>query len=54
MEAVRPQYLLDLERAEAAERDLANGRGFFDSEEGVEASGDPLDELRCPCLLHAI
>jgi hypothetical protein len=45
VELVRPEYLQDLERAEAAERDLATGRGFIDSESG-EAPSDPVDNLR--------
>jgi len=43
---VRPEYVRDLERAEAAERDLATGRGFIDSESGADAPSDHVDNLR--------
>jgi hypothetical protein len=50
-EPVRPPYLVDLESAEAAERDLASGRGFIDPEGGADTPSDPIDDLRCrlPC-----
>lgn len=43
---VRPEYVRDLEQAEAAERDLATGRGFINSEGGADAPSDPVDNLR--------
>ncbi len=42
----RPQYLVDLDRAEEAERRLASGEGLQGIDGDAEAPSDPIDSLR--------
>ena len=42
----RPQYLVDLDAAEEAERKLASGEDLQGTEKEAEAPSDPVDSLR--------